>query len=153
MTPRNLQAFGGKEMNSYLVAGAVLSGIAALLHLGCIIFGASWYRFFGAGERMATMAEAGSMQPIIVTMVIAAVLAGWSAYALSGAGVIMQLPLLLPALIAITGIYLVRGVIGLFFIQSSAFGNSSSFWLWSSVICIVFGSVHLLGLIRFWNSP
>ena len=36
------------------------SAIAALAHLGCIIFGGDWYRFFGAGEQMARMAEAGN---------------------------------------------------------------------------------------------
>ena len=43
-------------MESYkiwLIAGAVLSGIAGLLHLAIILGGAPWYRFFGAGERMA----------------------------------------------------------------------------------------------------
>ncbi|MGQ4584278.1 hypothetical protein [Lysobacter sp. F60174L2] len=40
----------------------MLNAIAALLHVGCIIFGASWYRFFGAGERMAQLASAGFVQ-------------------------------------------------------------------------------------------
>ncbi|MGB4860371.1 MAG: hypothetical protein WBP11_13735 [Dokdonella sp.] len=48
-----------KTFNHYLIAGGILSAIAALIHLGCIVFGAPWYRFFGAGERMAQMASAG----------------------------------------------------------------------------------------------
>jgi len=39
--------------NTFLMIGAALSGLAALLHVGCILFGAPWYRFFGAGEKMA----------------------------------------------------------------------------------------------------
>ena len=30
------------------------------VHVGCIVFGAPWYRFFGAGEKMAQMADAGN---------------------------------------------------------------------------------------------
>ncbi len=35
-----------------LITGAICSALAALAHLGCIIFGAQWYRYFGAGEEM-----------------------------------------------------------------------------------------------------
>ncbi|WP_353615513.1 hypothetical protein [Colwellia sp. PAMC 21821] len=44
-------------MNVMLVIAGFLSALAAAIHLGCIFFGASWYRFFGAGEHMAIMAE------------------------------------------------------------------------------------------------
>jgi hypothetical protein len=71
----------------WLVAGGVLSAGASLLHLGCIAGGASWYRFFGAGEKMARMAERG-WRAVPVTVLIAAVLALWSAYAFSAAGVL-----------------------------------------------------------------
>jgi len=70
----------------YLIVGAALSAIAALLHLGCIAFGAPWYRFLGAGERMAQMASAGRLYPTVVTLAIAFVLLVWSLYALSGRG-------------------------------------------------------------------
>lgn len=40
-------------MSYYLVLTEYLSELAALIHLGCITFGASWYRFFGAGEHLA----------------------------------------------------------------------------------------------------
>jgi hypothetical protein len=36
-----------------LVVGAGLSIIAALLHMARIFGGPSWYRFFGAGDRMS----------------------------------------------------------------------------------------------------
>jgi len=138
------------SINIYLVSAAILSAIASLLHIGCIVYGASWYRFFGAGEQMATLAEQGSVRPTIVTSGIVVVLAIWSAYAMSGAGLIIKLPLLLPALIVITGIYLVRGIAGFFFVRSAAYGNSPAFWLWSSLICTLFGLVHLIGLVQIW---
>jgi hypothetical protein len=67
-------------VNPFLVAGAALSAVAALLHLACIVFGASWYRFMGAGEQMAKMVSNGSWYPTVVTLTIAAVLSVWSLY-------------------------------------------------------------------------
>jgi hypothetical protein len=80
--------------NIALVIAACLSGVAAMLHVGIVVRGPQWYRFFGAGERMASAAAAGRWYPAVVTLGIAAVLALWSAYALAGAGVIQALPLL-----------------------------------------------------------
>ena len=54
--------------NHYLIIASIFSGLAVMLHLGCIIFGGDWYRFFGAGEAMAQMAEAGEWYPTIVTL-------------------------------------------------------------------------------------
>ena len=138
-------------MNIYLAMGALLSGIAALMHVGCIVYGASWYRFFGAGERMAFLAESGSRLPTMLTAGIVCVLSAWSIYALSGAGLIVRLPLLIPVLVLVTCVYLLRGLAGLFFIRSPALGNTSAFWFWSSTICLLLGAVHLIGLVQIWN--
>jgi hypothetical protein len=133
--------------NAFLIAGAILSALAAALHVGCIVFGAPWYRFFGAGERMAQMAIAGSLYPAVVTAVIASVLAAWSLYALSGAGVIRALPLLRPTLCAITAVYLLRGLV---ILPLVALGRSTPFWWWSSAICLFIGAVHVAGLSQVW---
>lgn len=85
-------------MNTCLILGAALSAIAALLHIGCIVFGGPWYRFFGAGEKMASMAESGQWWPHMITAVIALILFIWAGYALSGAGVFTQWPLMKSAL-------------------------------------------------------
>ena len=133
----------------FLIAGGALSAIAALAHLGCIVFGASWYRFFGAGEQMVRMVEAGSSRPTRVTLFVAAVLLTWSAYALSGAGVIPRLPFLRLILCAITAVYVLRGL--LFFLLIPYFpGNSMTFWLWSAAICLGIGLLHLFGLRQAW---
>ena len=138
-------------MNSFLLTGAILSAIVAVLHIGCIIFGAPWYRFFGAGEKMAMLADKGSWQPTIITSVIVIVLFTWSLYALSAAGVIAKLPLLRWVLCAITTIYLLRGILG-FFLITNPLGRSAEFWLVSSVICLSFGIVHLIGLKQVWQN-
>ena len=133
-----------------LLTAATSSAIAALLHLGCIIFGPPWYRFFGAGERMAQLAATGSPVPTLFAAGIAAVLALWAAYALSGAGVIARLPLLRVALASITGIYLTRGVIGLVLAAAAPGERSVAFWIWSSLICLAIGVLHLAGTWRAW---
>lgn len=135
--------------NPFLIAGAALSALAALAHLGCIVFGASWYRFFGAGEPMVQMVLAGHWQPTVVTLMVAAVLASWSLYALSGAGLLPALPWLRWGLCAITAVYLLRGV-AFVWLMPYVPGNSMAFWLWSSAICFGIGTVHLIGLYQVW---
>jgi hypothetical protein len=136
--------------NPYLVAAAALSATATLLHAGCIIFGASWYRFFGAGERMAQLSASGNVVPSVITASISVVLALWSVYALSGAGVVPKLPFVRLVLCCITGIYLLRGIAG-FAISVSAPGfRGIAFWLWSSAICLGIGALYFVGTQRAW---
>ena len=138
-------------MNVFLIIAGALSAVIAILHIGCIYFGAPWYRFFGAGEQMALLAERGSIQPTLITSGIVLVLSIWSIYAFSAAGVIIRLPLLRLALILITFIYLLRGVAG-FFLVSSPMGRSPEFWMWSSLICLSFGIIHFIGLKQQWSN-
>ena len=135
--------------NAFLVTGAALSASAALLHLGCIAFGAPWYRFLGAGEQMAQLDLAGHWYPTVATLVISSILLLWSIYALSGAGVIRKLPLLRIALVAITGVYILRGFAAAPLMRYFP-GNSMTFWFWSSAICLAFGIVHFIGIRQVW---
>lgn len=136
------------------VAGS-LSMLAAALHISVIIGGPNWYRFFGAGEEMALMAEKGSLKPTVITLGIAIVLFVWGIYAWSGAGFLPNMPLLKLALLIITTVYLIRGVGGLVapFVTNhpQIKKNSTAFWVWSSIICLVIGLFHLLGLIAIWK--
>lgn len=125
--------------------------IAALLHLACIAGGPDWYRFFGAGEGVAQAAARGEAAPVLMTLGIAAVLGLWAAYAFSGAGRIMRLPFLRTALIAISTIYLARGLMGL--APASAWGRpdlSTRFVIWSSAIVFIYGLAYALGTWRAW---
>ena len=139
----------GAAANPLLILAAALSAIAALLHVGCIAFGAPWYRFFGAGERMARLAEAGSWRPAVITSVIVAILSVCALYALSGAGVVAPLPLLRLGLVVIASVYTLRGVAGLLYAALGA-GAGATFWWWSSAICLGFGLVHIAGLVQVW---
>jgi hypothetical protein len=135
-----------------LALGAALSAAAAVAHLACIPIGAPAYRWMGAGERMARAAEAGRLRPTLVTLGIAGVLLLWSAYALSGAGVIGTLPLTRLALAFISAVYLARAVA--FPLLKPAFPeNTAVFWWVSSGICAVFGLVHAYGTVLLWRAP
>ncbi|GHE87284.1 hypothetical protein [Thalassotalea profundi] len=136
-------------MNIFLISAGALSAIAAILHLACIYFGASWYRFLGAGEQMAQLAEQGSTKPAMITAGIFCVLSLWSLYAFSAAGIIVRLPFIKVVLLIITAIYLIRGVAGLF-LMANPLGRTPEFWLWSSIICLVIGIVHLIGILQHW---
>lgn len=137
--------------NIWLIVAAGLSAIAALLHVAIIFGGAQWYRFFGAGERMALAAAAGRWYPAVITACIALVLSLWAVYALSGAGVIQRLPLLKLGLSVITAIYLVRGLAIVPWLVITR-EKITPFFLWSSAICCSYGVVHLWGLTQVWST-
>jgi hypothetical protein len=135
------------ERNPWLIAGGCLSAAAALLHVGVIVGGPEWYRFFGAGEAMARMAEGGNPYPAIVTAGIAIVLSVCAAYAFAGAGLIRRLPLMRTALVAISAIYLARGLLIVpVLLQSSP----AAFDIWSSLIVLGYGAVYAIGTATAW---
>ncbi|SNY42559.1 hypothetical protein SAMN06297280_0459 [Arsukibacterium tuosuense] len=136
--------------NRYLVAAAICCLCAALAHLGCIVFGGDWYRFFGAGEQMALLAEQGHWYPTVITLFISLMLVMWALYALSGAGVLRRLPLLRPALCVISAIFLLRGLAFLVIMPMFP-GNSLMFWWVSSAICLLLGVLFAAGTIKVWR--
>lgn len=137
--------------NPALIVGGVLSAAASALHLAVIVGGPDWYRFFGAGEGMARMAEQGSWTPVVITLGIAGVLAVWAAYAFSGAGLIPRLPLLRTALVLISAVYLLRGLV---LIPAFAVnpGGVQPFILWSSLIVLVYGLAYGIGIWTAWPT-
>ncbi len=142
------------KTNKLLIIGGILSMVAALLHVAIILGGPGWYRFFGAGEGMAKLAENGSTYPTFVTTSIAIILTLWALYAFSGAGLINKLPFLKPVLIAIGMIYLLRGIFGIPLViyvdhpYLNELEEKMTFMVWSSIISISYGVVYLLGSIQ-----
>ena len=133
-------------MNVWLLAGGAASAAAAVAHLCCIAGGERWYRAMGAGERMTRSVARGERWPHMITAGIALMLASWAAYALSGAGVIAPLPMLRPVLGVVTGIYLLRAF-ALPILFKAMPDRSSGFLVVSSLIVLVIGGVHLVGLL------
>jgi hypothetical protein len=134
----------------FLLAG-ILNAAAALAHLACVFGGPRWYRFFGAGERMARLVERGSIRPALITLTITTILAVWSAFAFSAAGLIARLPLLRPALIAITIVYLLRAMAYPSMVRTMP-DRSLAFLRWSSAIVFAYGLVHATGLVTGWQN-
>jgi len=138
-------------VNVYLVIGGLLSSAAALLHIAIIIGGGNWYRFFGTGEKFASMADEGSWIPTATTLGITAVLSVWALYAFSGAGLLINLPFLKAALVTITSIYLLRSleVFYIYFVQPR---QLDTFMVWSSLICFGYGVTHAVGTYQVWRT-
>jgi hypothetical protein len=100
----------GHAARTLLLIGGVFSSAIAMLHVVIVFVGAPAYRYFGAGEDMAHLAEAGSWVPPLLTLAIALVFAVWASYGFSGAGLIRRLPLLRAALLTIGLIFSLRGL-------------------------------------------
>ena len=136
-----------KINNIPLMIGGTLSVLASLLHIGIIIGGADWYRFFGAGETLARLVEDDSILPTIVTTGIATVLFIWGLYAYSGAGLIRPLPFLNTVLVSVSAIYLIRG---LALLPAMVFMGTlvDPFLIWSSIVSAILGLSYALGIIK-----
>lgn len=87
----------------------------------------------------------GERWPHIITAGITLTLAGWAAYAFSGAGAIAPLPLLRPILVAVTSTYLLRAA-ALPILFTALPDRSRQFLFASSFIVLVIGGIHLVGL-------
>lgn len=134
-----------------LILAGCCNALAALAHVVCAVVGAPGYRLLGAGERMARAAQAGHWQPAAVTLAMAALLGLWALVAFSGAGLLPRMPLTRPALVMIGGVYLARAL--MFPLLMKVFpGNSQRFWLWSSGICLLMGSLHIWGTLARWDA-
>jgi hypothetical protein len=137
------------RINLWLVVGGVLSAVAAVIHLAAIVGGPAWYRFFGAGEEIAAAAARGSPVPGLMTLGIATVLLIWSAYAFAGAGLVRRLPLMRTALVLISAIYLLRGLV---LAPALMQGEVDSFTLWSSLVVLVYGLAYAIGTWQAWPA-
>ena len=134
--------------NPWLIAGGWLSAAASIAHLGCIVQGPVWYRFFGAPEPLIRGVEQGDPTLHWMTAGIA-ILAVWSAYAFAGAGLIRRLPLMRTALVAISAVYLARGLL---IVPVTFQPDPRPFDLWSALIVLGYGLVYAIGTARAWPS-
>lgn len=137
------------ELNGPLLIGAAMNGVAALVHFACIPLGPKGFQFLGAGEPIVRLSRAGHWYPPVLAVVIGAMLLVGAAYGLSGAGVLPPFPYVRPVLIGIAAVYGVRALA--FPLLKPAFpGNSEQFWYVSSMICLLMGGVHGLGVAQVW---
>lgn len=137
--------------------GALGTGTASLLHLAIIFGGPDWYRFFGAGERMAQLSARGAIYPTLITLSIALVLGLWTLYALSGARIIRRLPFLRLALVLIASVYFARAVLGIpvvLFVKGpyiDELRGRMTFMVVSSLISLSLGFCYAFGAAWVWQ--
>ncbi|WCN13254.1 hypothetical protein GV054_09680 [Marinomonas mediterranea] len=139
---------------SFILA-SILTSAGAMLHIAIIIGGPDWYRASGAGNELAQMAESGSVYPAFLGSVLVLIFFGWAIYALSGAGIIMRLPLLKTGLVLIASLCTVRGLYGFFvpvLIKTEyVVGLGIEFWVLSSLVWLAIGLSYLHGLRTNWS--
>jgi putative oxidoreductase len=126
---------------------AGLDFLAAALHGAIVLGGPAWYRFFGAGERLARLAERRHPWPTLVTLAIAGGLALFGAYAMTVGGHFPGLPWPRAVLPAITGIYAVRAAVPLLLAPWVA-SMRTTFMIVSSFICAFYALAHGLAMIH-----
>lgn len=129
-----------------LIACGSISAAIALLHAVIIYYGAPAYRYFGAGEKLATMAEQGSPVPAVVTFGITLVFFVFAAFAFAEAG-LFALPYSFIAVASIAAIYSLRGLMLLPLLAKR--NTASRFDLISSAISLFIGLLHFAGL--YWS--
>jgi hypothetical protein len=135
----------------YLIAAGSASAAIGVLHLVCIVVGGPAYRYFGAGERLALRAEAGSLQPAAMTLVFAVAFFVLAAYGFSGAGVMRKLPLLRTALVATAVVYLLRGLFVVTEVLALAGGRAvPPHFVVFSLVSLGVGIGYALGTIGAW---
>lgn len=141
-----------------LQTGSVACFIASILH-GAIIFGGpDWYRFFGAGEGMAQLAERGLSYPTVVTAIVAVLLGICGAYGLSGARVFSRLPFLMFGLGLISVVFLARGLAGVPIVllvddpYLNELESRIQFMVATSLISTGIGICDLWGFAKMWRS-
>ncbi|MDT3485857.1 hypothetical protein [Stenotrophomonas maltophilia] len=136
----------------WLLVAAAGSATAALLHIGCIAFGAPWNRYFGAGPRMVRLAQTGHWWPPLMTAGITAVLVAWTLYALAAAGWHSPLPgsrLVLPG---IAVLLLLRAAMGFGLALFRPGYDCARFWAVSSLVCLRLGLAFAVGTRQAWLS-
>ncbi|WP_313140395.1 hypothetical protein [Stenotrophomonas sp.] len=135
-----------------LLVAAAGSAIAALMHVGCIIFGAPWYQRFGAVRRMVRLAEAGHWSPAVITAGITLMLVVWALYALAAAGWHAPLPASHVVLPGIAAVLLLRASFGFGLALLRPGYNGVRFWVASSLVCLGLGLAFVLGTAQAWQS-
>lgn len=94
----------------FLIAGGIISGLAASWHLLMIIGGPNWYAFARAPQYIVDSAKDGTFIAPVGAIAIAILMFTCTAYSFSGAGLLGKIPLLKTALTIIAFICLVRGL-------------------------------------------
>lgn len=141
----------------WLMASALLCVAGAAAHLAIPLGGPGWYDAFGAPPALGRMAAMGLARPAVTCVLIALVLGGFAAYALSSLGLGPRLPARRVAL-GLIGAGLVARGLGFVVVAMQApewlarvcgrCEGPNAFVLATSALCLFIGAGFLLGAWR-----
>jgi len=138
------------QHNYWLLAGGYFSLAFAIFQLSAIWWKPGAIRYFGGPAKLSVE------RPLIYTALcvgFAIIVALFGIYALSGGGSVRHLPLLRTALVTMTVVYLLRGLILVPQILVTIRHPEFIRFLLFSVIAFCVGIVHLIGTIGVFRTP
>lgn len=127
-----------------LSIGALIATSTAIAHLSCIFIGPSCYKAQLAPPYIIRSAIEGTLVAPIGTAVVSSLFLACALFAVSGAGLIKRLPLLKLALVTISVLCILRGLVT---IPSSFFfpAMASTYSLVAGIVWFVAGCLYLYG--------
>jgi len=129
-----------------LISAGVIASLSALWHLLCILGGPSWFVFARAPQSIIDSAQQGTLLAPVGTIIVAGLMFACTVFSFSATGLIRKIPLLKSALITISLLCILRGLIAIPFLVTSAGLDiwqiiASSVWLYVG-ICFMSGSIE-----------
>lgn len=133
----------------FLLTGGIGCMLISMLHIAIAVKGGAWYRFFGAGETIASLAENGSMVPAIITILLAIgfFLLGFYAFA---AHMQLRLPLHRRVLLTAGIVFTLRGFIIVPLIMAKNHFFITRFDIFS-LVALLIGILYLTGTLLNWH--
>lgn len=133
-------------ISKFLISAGVIAAASAVWHLLCILGGPSWFAFARAPQQIIESAQQGTLLAPIGTVIVAGLMFACTIFAFSAVGLIRKVPLLKPALITISLLCTLRGLIAIPFLVTTTGLDvweviASSVWFYVG-ICFIVGSIE-----------
>lgn len=133
-------------ISKFLISAGVIAAASAVWHLLCILGGPSWFVFARAPQKIIESAQQGTLLAPIGTVIVAGLMFACTIFAFSAVGLIRKVPLLKPALITISLLCTLRGLIAIPFLVTTTGLDvweviASSVWFYVG-ICFIVGSIE-----------
>lgn len=133
-------------ISKFLISAGVIAAASAVWHLLCILGGRSWFVFARAPQQIIESAQQGTLLAPIGTVIVASLMFACTIVAFSAVGLIRKVPLLKPALITISLLCTLRGLIAIPFLMTPTGLDvweviASSVWFYVG-ICFIVGTIE-----------
>ena len=133
-------------ISKFLISAGVIAAASAVWHLLCMLGGPSWFAFARAPQQIIESAQQGTLLAPIGTVIVAGLMFACTIFAFSAVGLIRKVPFLKPALITISLLCTLRGLIAIPFLVTTTGLDvweviASSVWFYVG-ICFIVGSIE-----------